>query len=222
MRSGCTNFAAMAAGFLVAGSLITGLMVLLHSQRAGLSRLFRLIPTNHSPAMLLSLGFSSTLVLYVLGGCTLDFTTIRYLVPLWVFVPGLIATIFVSRRFRTAAILVPMGACTGWVVGQAVMYQQLGAPHPLRALATSMVDRGIDPAVAEPLDAHLLSYLTQQKCRTIEFESFWPRLGHYVPLLKKDRPMDYVVETAAIDRAWVGLDCSHSLALGARIEVGTA
>ncbi|MFQ5411489.1 MAG: hypothetical protein ACE5EC_04305 [Phycisphaerae bacterium] len=195
----------MAASFLVAGSLVTGLMVLLHSQRAGLSRLFRLIPTNHSPAMLLILGFGGTLVLYVLGGCTLDFTTIRYLVPLWVFLPGLIAAIFVSRRFRAAALLVPMGACTGWIVGQTVMYQQLGAPHPLRALATSMVDRKIDPAVAEPLDAHLLSYLTRQQCRTIEFESFWPRLGHYFPLLEPDRPMGYVVETGAINRTqdWI-------------------
>src|SRR5690606_29917183 len=62
--------------------------------------------------------------------------------------------------------------------------------------------RGIRRAVAEPLDAHLLTYLTQQQCRTIEYESFWPRLAHFFPLVTPDQPMDYIVQTQELDREW--------------------
>ncbi len=191
-----------AASWLALGALATCAIVLLHNQRNGLARLMRLQPVNHGPAMLLMIGGVGTIGLYVMGGCTLDFTTIRYLVPLWVFLPGLMAAIFVSRRFRLAATVGPLCACLAWAVGQVAMHQQLGAPHPLRCVATSLVDNDIRRAVAEPLDAHLLSYLTQQRCSVIEFESFWPRLGHYFPLMKDDRPMDYIVQTTEIDRSW--------------------
>ncbi len=194
--------AVAAAAWLALGALGTSAIVLLHRQRDSLSRLFRLQPANHDPAMLLMIGAAGTLGLYVMGGCTLDFTTIRYLVPLWVFLPGLLAAVFVSRRFRAAATVAPLFACLAWAVGQFAMHQQLGAPHPLRRVATMLVENDVRCAVAEPLDAHLLSYLTQQRCSVIEFESFWPRLGHYFPLMKEGRPMDYVVQTAEIDRSW--------------------
>ncbi len=191
-----------AAAWLALGALGTAAIILLHRHRDGLSRLFRLQPANHDPAVLLMIGAAGTIGLYVMGGCTLDFTTIRYLVPLWVFLPGLMAAVFVSRRFRLAATLAPLCACLAWAVGQFAMVQQLGAPHPLRRVATSLTDNDVRRAVAEPLDAHLLSYLTQQRCSVIEFESFWPRLGHYFPLMEKDRPMDYIVQTGGVDRAW--------------------
>lgn len=198
--------AVAAAAWLAIGALGTGTIVLLHRQRDGLSRLFRLRPANHEPATFLMIGAAGTIGLYVMGGCTLDFTTIRYLVPLWVFLPGLMAAVFVSRRFRLAATAAPLCACLAWAVGQFAMARQLGAPHPLRRVATSLVDNDIRCAVAEPLDAHLLSYLTRQRCRVIEFESFWPRLGHYFPLMKPDRPMDYIVQTTEIDRTWDWID----------------
>ncbi|MCG8408748.1 MAG: glycosyltransferase family 39 protein [Phycisphaerales bacterium] len=197
-----TSGLVMGAGWLALGSLVSVLAAVLYSERDGLSRLFRLEPMNHSPGTLLLLGVGATLALYVMGGCTLDFTTIRYLIPLWVFVPGILAAAFVTRRFRFAAKAAPICLCIAWGTGQIAMHRQLGAPHPLRNVANILVEQGIDPVVAEPLDAHLLSYLTRQRCRTIEFESFWPRLGHYFPLLENDRPMDYVVETGTVDRAW--------------------
>jgi len=197
-----TAGAVAAAAWLALGALTTCAIILLHRQRDGLSRLFRLQPANHGPAVLLMIGAAGTIVLYVMGGCTLDFTTIRYLVPLWVFLPGLLAAVFVSRRFRLAATVAPLCACFAWAMGQFAMHQQLGAPHPLRRVATSLVDSDIRRAVAEPLDAHLLSYMTQQRCSVIEFESFWPRLGHYFPLMEENRPMDYIVQTSEKDRTW--------------------
>ncbi len=194
-----------AANWLVLGALLTSLVILLLSYQESIRRVLRLQPGNHPAAILLMLGFGGCLALYVMGGCALDFTTIRYMVPFWAFVPGLLAAAFVSRRFRLAVRLAPLWACAAWSVGQWAMYQQLGSPHPLRRVANVITTRGIDPAIAEPLDAHLLTYLTQQRCRTAEFESFWPRLGHFRPLVETAGPTDYIVQTREIDRVqdWI-------------------
>lgn len=192
----------VAANWMVAGCALSAALLLIREERGGLSRLLRLRPDCHSPVILLLGGVACGVGLYLLGGCTLDFTTIRYLIPLWAFVPGLLAAVFVSSRSRLAGRVVPILMCGAWALGQFAMNSQLGAEHPLRAVATQLTERGVDPVVAEPLDAHLLSYLTQQKCRTIEFESFWPRLGRYHPLLEKEAPADYVVHTAELDRTW--------------------
>jgi hypothetical protein len=171
-------------------------------ERFDLAKLFRLQPNNHGPATLLLIGVATTVGLYLLGGCVLDFTTIRYLIPLLVFVPGLLAAAFVNREWTAPGKLGPLALCAAWAVGQFAMHSQLGARHPLSPLADEIQSRNIQCAVAEPLDAHLLSYLTQQNCKTIEFESFWPRLGHYFPLVKDDQPMDYIVQTKELDREW--------------------
>lgn len=192
----------VAANWLVAGCLISMAVIFIYQERAGFTRLLRMQPLRHSPGVLLAIAVASTLTLYILGGCTLDFTTIRYLVPLWVFLPGILAAIYTSERFRLSGTVVAFTLLVAWGFGQIAMNGQLGAPHPLRATANRLVAQGIDPAVAEPLDAHLLSYLTRQKCRTIEFESFWPRLSRYHTLLQRNEPTDYVVQTAEIDRTW--------------------
>ncbi|MBN2559847.1 MAG: hypothetical protein JXQ75_02815 [Phycisphaerae bacterium] len=200
-----TSSAAVAASWLALGVMTTSLLLLSVSYRREVSKLLNLQPANYSPAVLLMLGIATTLAMYVMGGCTLDFTTIRYLVPLWAFVPGLLAAVFVGQRFRLAARVAPLCICIAYAVGQYAMFQQLGNPHPLRPLATAITSRGIDPAIAEPLDAHLLSYLTQQRCRTAEFESFWPRLAHFRPAVEADRPANYIVQTREIDRTqdWI-------------------
>ena len=85
------------------------------------------------------------------------------------------------------------------------MAGQLGNPHPLRRLAATMAKQHLDLAVAELFDAHLLSYLTRQECRTIEFEPFWSRLAHYRAQVGAEGPRDYVVATHEIDRSldWI-------------------
>ncbi len=190
------------ASWLALGAAVTALIILWRSQSTGLSRLFRMLPTNHGPALLLMLGTAATIGLYLLGGCALDFTTIRYLVPIWVFIPGLLAAVFISRQSRVAARLAPCVLILAWGVGQLAMAQQLGARHPLGALSDELKARHVSVAVAEPLDAHLLSYLTQQQCKVVEFESFWPRLAHYFPLLEANAPMNYIVQTTELDREW--------------------
>ncbi|MFH1419086.1 MAG: glycosyltransferase family 39 protein, partial [Planctomycetota bacterium] len=178
-----TSAAVIAANWLVLGALLTSLIVFISQYRGQLADMLSLRARRHPPALLLVLGLCGMMALYVIGSCSFNFTTIRYLVPLWAFLPGLLAAVFVSRKFRFAARVAPLCACIAWGGGQIAMYSQLGRPHPLRALANAVTARGIDPACAEILDAHLLSYLTGQRCRVDEFDPFWPRLTHYRPLL---------------------------------------
>ncbi len=197
--------AVIAANWLVVGALLTSLIVFISQYRKPLSDMFSLKARPHPPALLLVLGLCGMVVLYVIGSCSFNFTTIRYLVPLWAFLPGLLAAVFVSRQFRFAARIAPLCACLAWGVGQVAMYSQLGNPHPLRNLANAVTARGVDPACAEILDAHLLSYLTDQQCRVAEFDPFWPRLTHYRPLFAEDRQTNYIVNTREIDRTedWI-------------------
>ena len=190
------------ADWLVFLAVPTVWAALLVSERKEIANLLRLQPRCHSPAVLLLLGAFGLLGLYVFGGCTYFFPSIRYLVPLWVFVPGIFAAVFAGRRMpRLVKLAVPC-ACLAWVVGQVAMVGQLGHPHSLRPLADTLVARGIDPAISEALDAHLLCYLTQQKCRVVEFEPTWPRLTHFRPLVESGGPTDYIVNTQQVDRTY--------------------
>lgn len=195
-----------AANWLVLGSLATCLAILLLAYRRDWQRLLRCEPANHGPAVLLAVGAATTIGLYLLGGCTFDFTTIRYLVPLFVFVPGLFAAVVASGWRGRAAIAAPIVVCLAWAIGQFAMLGQLGAPHPLRKPATAMQKGSIDPATAEILDAHLLSYLTRQECRTLEYRAFWPRLSHYRGEINENAPMDYIVRAGEMDRVQDWLD----------------
>jgi hypothetical protein len=195
-----TSSLAVAANFIAFGGLLSTALIVLVSHRAHWGKVLRLTPALHPPVVLLGLGFAGTILLYVVGGCTLDFTTIRYLLPLWAFLPGLLAAAMLDRRLGRLARFAPACVVLAWAVGQFAMSRQLGGPHPLRGVATAVTARGCDFAVAEPLDAHLLSYLTRQQCRVAEFESFWPRLGHYRRTPGSSRPVGYIVQTQELDR----------------------
>jgi hypothetical protein len=212
-----------AASWLTAGAMLTLAGVLLVRWRDEIDRLLRLEPRSGSPFVLLLLGFAGMLGFYVMGGCALDFTTIRYFVPMWAFLPGLLAAAVArdgedmaaqsrGHATRPAARAAPhlrriggtalIALLAAWSAGQMAMVRQLGRPHPLRGVADELVAQGVTTAIAEPLDAHLLSYLTRGRCRVAEFESFWPRLWHY---RASDRAEDsparihYIVDTTRVD-----------------------
>jgi len=193
------------AGWLALGGMMTVVFILTYSRRRFLSRLLSLRPGMYPPAVLLMLGFGVTVGLYLLGGCTMNFSTIRYLVPIWAFVPGLVAAACTRHRLRWAGVVGAACLCAAWAVGQAAMHRQLGTPHPLRGVQAALIERGVDRGIAEPLDAHLLSFMTERRCRLAEFESFWVRLPHHRALIDPKQPVNYVVETATVDRAdtWV-------------------
>jgi len=198
--------------WMVLGGLSTTLLAYGVSNRRELGRLLRLEPGLHSPPTLLAIGFATTVALYLFGGCSFSFTTIRYLLPIWAFLPGLLSFVFTRGRPRWASRLAPLCLCAVWAIGQITLARQLGHPHPLREVAAAIQGQGVRTATADILDAHLLSYLTAQSCRVREHEPFWPRLSHYraggTAAPGRDSaagPADYIVNTREFDRTgdWI-------------------
>lgn len=187
---------------LVLSSMAACVTVFLIAYRGEIRRMLALKGALRRPPTLLVIGATTTTMLYLLGGCSCSFTTIRYLLPLWVFIPGLVAAVAVNRRIKAAAMVAPLLLCASWLSGQYAMCQSLGAPHPLRVVADALTETRPPTATAEILDAHLLSYLTGQSCRVREFEPFWPRLAHYKSTASANAtaPVEYIVNTTETDR----------------------
>lgn len=183
-----------------------------------IATLFRLTPTCYSPSALLLTGLCSLFALYIFGGMTVSFTTNRYLVPMWAFLPGLLTAAVISPRATSSGTtepadvgrventidgraLIAIAACWMiWSFGQYSFSTRLGRPHDLHRVADALVQRAPGPVLAELFDAHLLNYLTKQQVRLGEFHAFWPRLLHLRADLPADGPVTYLVET--VDRDW--------------------
>jgi hypothetical protein len=123
---------------------------------------------------------------------------------LWTVVPGLLACL-VERAGPSAAErrgvwcgIVVLLSC--WGVGQAGFLARLGQQHPLIPLAAELQARKVSWAVAEPYDAHLLSFLTQQRMQFAEFRPFWLRLAHHSERRVTAGPVPYIVQ--ATNRDW--------------------
>lgn len=187
-----------AANRLVLGGAMTAAIVLWMTYRDEIGRLSRLKTGVFSPAILLVIGTVVTTALYLLSGAAHDFNTIRYLIPLWAFVPGLLAASTTGKHLQKQSIAACTALCAAWSFGQFTMHEQLGNPHPLRPLADELVARKTQHAVAEIFDAHLLSYMTGQACRIAEFDPFWSRLSHYQGLFTKDSQTSYITPTVEL------------------------
>jgi hypothetical protein len=170
------------------------------SQRRPLQSILRLQAAELGPAAFLILAATGFIGLFLISACAFDFTSVRYLVPLWTVVPGLIAAALVQPRRLQLTRLATAILLTCWSVGQLSYFAQLGAAHPLARLAQELTRRGIAFAVAEPYDAHLISYLTRQQVRLAEFLPFWNRLPHFRAGLAAGKPVPYLVH--ATDWDW--------------------
>lgn len=191
------------ANWIVAGAAVTSGAVLLLTSGSRLGRLLRMAPGVHHPVALLTLGALGCIGLYLFGGCSFNFTTIRYWLPIWVFLPGLLACVFINRRLPAAGRAAVAAICAAWLVGQAALHQQIGAPHPMQRVADALVEHDVKQVWAEPLDAHVLTYLTAQRCRVGEYRAFWARLDHLIgPPSAAQDPTIYLVRPDEPDREW--------------------
>jgi hypothetical protein len=188
------------ASLVVLGAAATALVVLLISNAGRIAAALRLDPSGRAPrpVALLALGAAGCIGLFLIGGCSFSFTTIRYWLPIWVFLPGLLAVIYTNRQLPLAGRAAVVALCLAWAAGQAGLHRQIGRPHPLAPVADALVAAGVESAVAETLDAHLLSYLTGQRCRVREYDAFWSRLAHY----DAGRCASFIVRPDEPDRAW--------------------
>ncbi|MFO0973978.1 MAG: hypothetical protein U1A27_11145 [Phycisphaerae bacterium] len=202
--AGAIAAALPACNAVVATGLALLAAVLAWGWRERIWAVLRLRRTAAGPCETLLLALAASVGLYLLGAASHDFMTIRYLVPAWAFVPGLVAAAVARRRALPRAVqavpIIGAGALlVAWSVGQAALATQIGRAHPLQAAADALVERGVPACKAELLDAHLLSYLTRQRCCVGEFEPFWPRLAKFEPRFPARQPTAYLVDPTRED-----------------------
>jgi hypothetical protein len=167
--------------------------------RESLLAMLRLQPGLYGPAAFLPLAGLGLVGMYAISGCAINLTSIRYLVPLFCSIAGMFAVLAASQRaiVWNRVLLGIVLAC--WTGGQITHIYRLGAPHPLSPIADELDRRKVQFAHSEPLDAHLLSFLTGPNTRLIEYSSFWPRLAHHREMAPADGPQQYVVQTVEFD-----------------------
>jgi hypothetical protein len=151
------------------------------------------------PTVLASLGLGVTAALYLLQATGLNASSVRYLVPAWVVLPGLIASALralpsPSRQLGAACLLVP------WSIAQANVMADLNRPSPTRALVRELERRGADGVVAQTPVALIVANLSQGRVGTLEYLPSWPRLrDRYAGRFRSGGPVTCVVD---LDFPW--------------------
>jgi hypothetical protein len=161
--------------------------------RGAWQRLWSLRGAERSPATVLALlGLGVTAILYILQATSPNSSSVRYLVPAWIFVPGVLAAAIraLPRPGRWAGALLLL---VPWTAAQANLWADLDRPCPFRSLADALDRRGVRAIVADTPTALMVANLTQGRVGALEYHSRWPRLGdRYASRFRAGRPITCV------------------------------
>jgi hypothetical protein len=147
------------------------------TERAFWLRAFALRGDDAPAPVPLALGYLCvTLFLFMLQGTSPNASSIRYLVPVWVVVPGLLAcglrSLPGSRAVACGILLI-----VPWLVAQASLWSDLDRPSPVRALAAELENRGVRAVVTSTPVALIVANLSHGAVGATEYQAIWPRLG---------------------------------------------
>lgn len=151
------------------------------------------------PTMLAAIGLLVTASLYLLQATSPNVSSVRYLLPAWIFLPGLLASAVAALRPRArwlmaALLIVP------WSAAQANLWAELGGPSPVRALVADLERRGVDGIVAQTPVALRVANLSHGRIGALEFRPTWQRLGvRYASRFSSSEPVVCVVD---LDYPW--------------------
>lgn len=163
--------------------------------RASWADFFSFRRDDVAPPCPLSLGFLAVTVgLYLLQGTSPNASSVRYLVPAWVVLPGLIACGLCAIPRRIA---VPAGAflLATWGVAQGLVWTDLGRPTPTPPLAAELSRRDVRAIVAPTPVALMVANLSHGNVGALEYQSIWPRLGdRYRTRFSTGRPVVCVAD----------------------------
>jgi hypothetical protein len=145
--------------------------------RRAWQRLWRLRGQEPTPPTVLALlGLAVAAGLYLLQATSPNASSIRYLVPTWIFLPGLLAAGWRAlpgpgRWTMGLLLLVP------WAGAQANLWADLDRVFPLRPLADALDRSGVPGIVAETPIALMVANLTHGRVGALEYRARWPRLN---------------------------------------------
>jgi hypothetical protein len=128
------------------------------------------------PTVLTMIGLGSCVGLYLLQASSPDGSSIRYLLPAWLFLPGLVASALLAwpRAARAGAAGLLLGV---WTLGQASLVAEMDRPVAERRLADRLEAEGVRGIVAHWAVVQVVADLSHGRVGGIEFHPHWPRLG---------------------------------------------
>jgi hypothetical protein len=134
-------------------------------------------------------------ILYILQATSVNASSVRYLFPVWIVLPGLLACGLRSlgrpRSWLVGAILIGF-----WTLSQVNLWAEMDRPAPLRPLATALEQRGVRGIVAETPVALMVANLTQGRVGALEYRAKWSRLhDRYRQRFAVGKPVTCVVDS---------------------------
>lgn len=146
------------------------------------------------PTLLVLLGLLVTTSLYLLQATSLNVSSIRYLVPVWIMLPGILASALrrlpAGRRSLAGALLL-----LPWGTAQVNLWADLDRPSPLRAVTQALARRGVKGIVAQTPVALIVANLSHGQVGSLEYRPSWPRLGdRYASRIRPEGPVICVVD----------------------------
>jgi hypothetical protein len=180
---------------LVIAVVVTLIVVAAWRERSFWSRAFGLRGEDVAPPIALMVGFLAvTAGLYLLQGTSPNASSIRYLVPVWVALPGLLAC-GLGALPRRARVLAGLLVFVPWGAAQFGVWSDLDRSSPARPLAVELTHRGISGVVAPTPVALIVANLTHGAVGAVEYQAIWPRLGdRYRDRFPADRPLTCIVD----------------------------
>lgn len=159
------------------------------------SRLFALRGDDVAPPVALASGFLMVASgLYLLQGTSPNASSVRYLIPAWVALPGLIACGIRSLPWRVG-VSAGLVLVVPWLAAQGLIWCELDRPSPVRPLAVELAGRGVTVIVAPTPVALVVANLTHGAVGAAEYQPIWPRLGdRYLTRFAAGRPISCVVD----------------------------
>lgn len=147
-----------------------------------------------SPTLFCSLGLASCAGLFLIQPASADGSSIRYLLPAWVFLPGLLATASLAwpKAARVGAISLLMGV---WTASQFGLRAEMDRPRPEKDLIARLEAAEIRGIVAYGPLAILVADLSSGRVGAVCYGTAWPRLGdRYLDRLPSEGPIFCVLD----------------------------
>ncbi|MGC8639440.1 MAG: hypothetical protein ACP5XB_06130 [Isosphaeraceae bacterium] len=162
---------------LLIAIVVVLLMRIAWSERGRLARLAALRGMGPSgPVALTLLYLTAALGLYLLQGTCPDSSSVRYLVSVWVALPGLLAVGILAlparRAWPVAALLV-----IPWGLAQWSLLADMDRDCPVRPLADELERRGCRVVVTTTPQALIVANLSHGNVGAVEYRPIWNRLG---------------------------------------------
>ena len=147
-----------------------------------------------TPTVLATIGLGCSVGLYLLQASSIDGSSIRYLLPAWLFLPGVLASGVLAwpKAARAGAVGMLVGV---WTLGQAGLVAEMGRPNAERRLADRLEAEGFRGIVASGALVQVVADLSRGRVGGIEYRSYWPRIGRrYADRFEAAGPIVCVVD----------------------------